>query len=67
MRGYRKKIAYENQEIRFLCKTIAAVPIEHPSVEDIGREQPEVVLRESKDYFRRGTEKLPIQVFLSVE
>lgn len=63
MRGYRKKIAYENQEIRFLCKTIAVVPIEHPSVEDIGREQPEV----AKDYFRRGTEKLPIQVFLSVE
>ncbi|WP_046955286.1 hypothetical protein, partial [Bacillus cereus] len=62
----RKKIECENQAIRFLRK-ISTVPKEHPCVGHLGVEHPEVTLRETKGYFRRGTEKLPLQALLSGE
>lgn len=40
---------------------------EHPRVGHLGMERPEVTLRETKGYFRRGTEKLPLQALLSGE
>ncbi|EOO27162.1 hypothetical protein IIU_05937, partial [Bacillus cereus VD133] len=54
------------QAIRFLRK-ISTVPREHPSVGHLGVEHPEVTLRETKGYFRLGTEKLPLQALLSGE
>ncbi|EOO25559.1 hypothetical protein IIU_06104, partial [Bacillus cereus VD133] len=38
-----------------------------PSVGHLGVEHPEVTLRETKGYFRRGTEKFPLQALLSGE
>ncbi|MDR4984019.1 hypothetical protein RGU74_10005 [Bacillus cereus] len=52
--------------IRFLRK-ISTVRKERPSVGHLGMEHPEVTLRETKGYFRRGTEKLPLQALLSGE
>ncbi|MED2497928.1 hypothetical protein P4111_28195, partial [Bacillus thuringiensis] len=51
----------KNQPIRFLHK-ISTVPKERPNVGHLGVEHPEVTLKETKGYFRRGTEKLHIKL-----